>query len=72
MLEPTSETLADLLACREFVELVTDYLEGALAPERQAIFEAHMRECEGCLRYLEQIRVTIRLLSAFSHPAPPA
>ncbi|MBV9195699.1 MAG: zf-HC2 domain-containing protein, partial [Solirubrobacterales bacterium] len=32
----------DLLRCREFVELVTDYLEGALPAAQRDRFEAHL------------------------------
>jgi anti-sigma factor RsiW len=46
----------DPLACREFVELVTDYLEGSLPPETRARFEAHLSECDGCRGYLEDMR----------------
>lgn len=46
----------DPLACREFVELVTDYLEGALPPEQCARFEAHLAQCDGCTGYLQDIR----------------
>ena len=47
------------LSCAELVELVTDYLEGALPPAERARFEAHLEECEGCTRYLDQIHTTI-------------
>lgn len=47
------------LSCQELVELVTDYLEGALSPEDASRFEEHVRTCEGCERYLEQVRATI-------------
>jgi hypothetical protein len=30
------------ISCREVVELVTDYLEGALAPDVHARLEAHL------------------------------
>lgn len=50
------------LTCAEFVELVTDYLEGALDPGTTARFEAHAEECPGCDVYLDQIRDTIRNL----------
>ena len=49
------------LTCRELVELVTDYVEGALSPVEHARFEAHVAECEGCERYVEQIRATVDL-----------
>ena len=48
--------------CQEIVELVTDYLEGALPADRADDVEAHLRECADCLRYLGQIQLTTRLL----------
>jgi len=36
------------LACRELVELVTDYLEGALAADVHRAVADHLRRCEGC------------------------
>jgi predicted anti-sigma-YlaC factor YlaD len=47
------------LSCQEVVELVTDYLEGALPPEEKALFEEHLALCDGCRWYVEQIRITI-------------
>jgi anti-sigma factor RsiW len=47
------------IVCRQAVELVTDYLEGALSPRERARFEAHLRECPHCTAYLDQIRRTI-------------
>ena len=44
--------------CVDLVELVTDYLEGALDDQRREAIEAHLRTCEGCTAYLEQIRQT--------------
>jgi len=49
------------LACQEFVEIVTDYLEDAMSDGDRARFEAHLSKCGGCARYLEQIRVTVDL-----------
>jgi anti-sigma factor RsiW len=51
----------DELACKEVVELVTDYLEGALPRSQRRSFEAHLAGCENCAEYLEQMRATIRL-----------
>jgi anti-sigma factor RsiW len=47
------------MTCREFVELVTDYFEGALSPEQTARFDQHIADCLWCARYLEQMRLTI-------------
>jgi anti-sigma factor RsiW len=49
------------LTCQELVELVTDYLEGALPAHERARFEAHLAGCQGCTAYVEQMRHTIRL-----------
>jgi anti-sigma factor RsiW len=49
------------LSCQELVELVTDYLEGALSAEDTARFEDHIGRCSACEIYLEQIRQTIAL-----------
>ena len=48
--------------CDEFVELVTGYLEGTLDPDVERRFVAHLAECDGCDRYLEQFRRTIASL----------
>ena len=47
------------VSCQEVVELVTDYLEGELPAERAALFEQHINFCDGCERYLDQMRATI-------------
>jgi len=52
------------LSCQELVELVTEYLEGALDPVLRQRFEAHIANCDGCTEYLEQIRQTIRVVGA--------
>ena len=49
------------LPCQEIVELVTDYLEGAMDRELRAAFEAHLAGCPHCTDYLEQIEATIRI-----------
>jgi anti-sigma factor RsiW len=49
------------LVCQEMVELITDYLEGALTRSQRKRFDAHLAGCEHCTEYLRQMRVTIRL-----------
>ncbi len=57
-------TTPDALSCQELVELVTDYLEGALSPPDQLRFDAHLAQCRGCRNYLEQMRQTIHLIGS--------
>ncbi len=47
------------LVCRQAVELVTDYLEGALSRRDRARFEAHLADCPHCHEYLNQMQATI-------------
>ena len=52
--------------CRELVELVTDFLEGALTDEQANAVRGHVQECVDCLRYLGQLQLTTRLLGRLS------
>lgn len=49
------------LSCQELTEILTDYLEGVMAPEDRARFNAHLALCEGCVNYVSQMRQTIRV-----------
>ncbi len=63
---------ADPLHCIEVVELVTDYLEGALMPDEKARLDAHLATCEPCGRYVEQVRQTIAAAGRVEvEPVPP-
>jgi anti-sigma factor RsiW len=48
------------LNSNEFVELVTGFLDGGLDAEAERRFVDHLALCEGCDRYLDQLRRTIR------------
>ncbi|HEV2812623.1 MAG TPA: zf-HC2 domain-containing protein [Solirubrobacteraceae bacterium] len=50
------------IRCHELVELVTDYLEGALDDAARTRFELHVVACRGCANYLEQMRATAELV----------
>ena len=60
------------LTCQQLVEIVTNYLEGALPPSVRERFEAHLRTCDGCSTYLEQMRTTIRVTGTLDEDAFPA
>ena len=50
------------MKCKELVELITEYLEGALSEVDEARFEQHLAGCDACTTYLEQMRETISAL----------
>ncbi len=59
-------TDVEQLSCRELVELVTDYVEGALSEEERLRFDEHIGICAGCRIYLEQMRQTIVVVGRLS------
>src|SRR6266567_1374525 len=82
LLDRTRDVLADgsrrerqdpnALACIEFVELVTAYLDGALDPGEMARAERHLGGCDGCTTYLEQFRAMIQASGHMPpEPVPP-
>ena len=58
-------------SCKEVVEIVTDYLEGAMSPRDRERFDAHLSSCEGCTNYVEQMRETIRLTGMLTEEQVP-
>jgi predicted anti-sigma-YlaC factor YlaD len=59
------------LTCKEVVEIVSDYLEGALSAEDHARFDRHLSGCDGCTNYVEQMRETIRLTGMLTEEQVP-
>lgn len=51
----------DEVQCREVVDVLSDYLEGALPAEQRVILEQHLLGCEGCTNYVAQMRTSIAL-----------
>jgi anti-sigma factor RsiW len=61
------------LDCGELVELVTDFLDGALDPAGQRRVTEHLALCTGCTSYVEQMRSTIAQLGKLDPgPVEPA
>jgi anti-sigma factor RsiW len=57
----------DEITCREFVELVTDYFEGALPAHTLSLTEEHLVMCDWCATYAQQMRATSELLALSEH-----
>ena len=49
------------IACRDLLELITGYLDGALPADVHAAIEEHVSACEGCTAVLEEFRLTIAM-----------
>ena len=62
---------ADEVTCQQFVELVTDYFEGALEPRTLSQVEEHLVMCDWCVTYVEQMQATIGLLGELGEPGSP-
>jgi anti-sigma factor RsiW len=54
------------LVCQQAVELVSDYLEGALSRADRRRYEAHLTGCPHCTEYLAQMRKTIELVGTLT------
>ena len=49
------------IPCQQVVELISDYLEGALPARERRRLEHHLAGCPHCTNYLAQMRETLRL-----------
>jgi anti-sigma factor RsiW len=54
------------ITCREFVELVTEYIEGQIADVERHAIDVHLGDCPGCDEYVRQMRLTIAGLSGLA------
>ena len=60
------------MTCKETADLVTDYLEGCLTPERQQEVEQHLASCNDCPAYFTQMRQFVNALPLAKERAAPA
>jgi predicted anti-sigma-YlaC factor YlaD len=60
------------VSCREFVEMATDYLDAALAPDAVDLVEEHLVLCDWCRDHLQQLESTIGAVRGCAGQAPPA
>ena len=57
------------MTCVELLALVSDYLDGTIAPDARAILERHASDCDPCLALIETTRATIRVCLEAPGPA---
>lgn len=57
-------------ACRDVVELATEYFEASLPARQSERFAAHVAGCRGCQSYLRQLRITVDIAHTVADRAP--
>lgn len=72
MTDQPADPHADDLACTEEVELITEYLEGALPAADARRLERHLETCPGCVEYVEQMRAVAGSLGGLREEQIPA
>jgi anti-sigma factor RsiW len=61
------------VTCEDLVELVTDHLDAALDPGTERRLRDHLARCDGCERYLHQVRHTVAMVRGLAmRPHPPS
>ena len=58
--------------CVDFVEVVTEWMEGALEDDSRVELEEHLAICPHCTEYVEQLRLASEALRESSTTASPA
>lgn len=61
-----------LLACVDVVEVVTDWMEGALDDDLRTELEEHLVICADCAAFARQLRVTRRAVGRLGSGEVPA
>jgi len=62
----------DSMDCRSVREVLSDYLDDQLAPDRQRPIHVHLHACPGCAAALADLLATVRALRALPRVHPPA
>lgn len=57
-----------MLSCRDVGHLTSDYLNRDLPWRRRVAVRLHLLACEGCSRYVRQMRATLALLRTIGAP----
>jgi hypothetical protein len=63
--------LTTVLNCRDCILELGEYLDGALAADARAAFDAHLRRCGKCRIVCQTTRTTVELYRKMPLPAIP-
>jgi anti-sigma factor RsiW len=60
-----------MLTCQELVDLLADYLEGALDPETAKELERHLDGCASCLNFIKTYKTTTAWVEEITYEDMP-
>ncbi len=60
-----------MMTCRELVDLLTDYLEGALDPETARALERHLEGCDSCHNFIKTYKATTAWVGQVTYEEMP-
>jgi len=60
-----------MLSCQDVGRLTSDYLNRDLPWRRRLAIRVHLLMCEGCTRYVAQMRATLQLLRTMGKESSP-
>jgi anti-sigma factor RsiW len=49
------------ITCRELIEFLMDYLDGALSAERRAEVDRHLAVCPSCVEYMRSYQEAVKM-----------
>ena len=52
------------LTCRDFIEFLSDYIDGDLSQQQKSKLDEHLDNCPHCKSYLDSYNKTIQLASS--------
>lgn len=59
------------ITCREFIENVSDYIDGAMEPDLLVKLEAHLAKCPDCWVQFDETKMTVEIFQNVEcHPLP--
>lgn len=54
------------MACKELIDVLSEYLDGSLPPDDRRRLEVHLDECPYCVNYVMQMKETIDAMGGVS------
>ena len=61
-----------MMTCKDLVDLLSEYVDGELAPPTARLLEKHLRGCKDCSAFLNTLRRTRTMTRAAVEAAMPA